>query len=293
MGAALRVGQAHSVTRKRHRPHQQEDPMSQPTSATRKWIQRIKRKITPAYYELVYGLCTPPHVSCMNYGYAPITEVNRPYFPEPEEGFQYELYWQAFHQMARCLKPDEVLCEISCGRGGGLAFLRRLTPAHILGLERSSFARHHARSLGLEVRPATAPYLPLPEASIDVFLSIEAAHNYHNDTFVAELRRCLKPGGVVLLADMNLGSDAQVRHAISRRYRNHGLIVRQWRDIRPNVLDALHQDETRKLQFLHSLPRPFRAEAKAYMGMVGSHKYHEMQRDERAYFMLLAQTDGP
>lgn len=33
---------------------------------------------------------------------------------------------------------------------------------------------------------------------------------------------------------------------------------------------------------------PLRAEAEAYMGMIGSHKYNEMKQDERSYFILSA-----
>lgn len=267
--------------------------MDQQTSSLRKWIQRCKRRITPLYYEIVYGACAPGNVSCMNYGYAPVTEANRPHFPHEGEGLQYELYWQTFSQLPRPLRPDQLLCEVSCGRGGGLAFLRQYTAARITGLERSAFARRHARGLGLDVRPATAPLLPLKSASVDVFLSVEAAHNYHSDAFVAELSRCLKPGGLVLLADMNLGADAHVRDAIGRRYARQGLAVRRWRDIRPNVLEALRLDEERKQAFLRRIPAPFRPEAAAYMGLLGSHKHLEMERDERAYFIMLAEKAEP
>lgn len=263
--------------------------MSQQTSRLRKWIQRCKRRVTPLYYEIVYGVCAPKHVTCMNYGYAPVTEANRPHFPEPSEGLQYELYWQTFSQLQQPLEEEQLLCEISCGRGGGLAFLRYFTASRLLGLERSSFARRHARRFGLDVRLATAPTLPLEDESVDVFFSIEAAHNYHSDAFVSELARCLKPGGRVLMADMNLGADANVRNSISQRYARHGMIVQRWRDIRPNVLESLRLDEERKQLFLHTIPTLFRPEAVAYMGMVGSHKHLEMQQDERAYFIMLAE----
>lgn len=123
---------------------------------------------------------------------------------------------------------------------------------------------------------------------MDAFISIEAAHNYHTDAFIAEITRCLKPGGELLLADMNLGADAHVRQKLTALYARNGLELLEWRDIRPEVLAALHADHERKQAFMRFLFGPLRAEAEAYMGTVGSHKYHEMQNDQRAYFILRA-----
>lgn len=123
---------------------------------------------------------------------------------------------------------------------------------------------------------------------MDAFISIEAANNYHTDAFIAEITRCLKPGGELLLADMNLGADAHVRQKLTALYARNGLELLEWRDIRPEVLAALHADHERKQAFMRFLFGPLRAEAEAYMGTVGSHKYHEMQNDQRAYFILRA-----
>ena len=261
--------------------------MSIQTSSTRKLVQRIKRRITPFYYEIVYGLITPRHVNTMNFGYAPITDELRLHYLSNDQGLQSELYWQAFKQLEVELSPDKVICEVSSGRGGGLAFLRNLSDSQVVGLERSPAARRYAaKHFQLDVRAATAPSLPLADASVDVFISIEAAHNYHKDAFVEEMRRCLKPGGVVLLADMNLGSDQHVRTKLESLYAKNGMTIDNWRDIRPNVLEALELDDDRKQAFLRYLVGPFKAEAQAYMATVDSHKYHEMKRDVRAYFIF-------
>lgn len=264
--------------------------MAYQTSSIRKAVQKIKRRIAPLYYELVYALFTPHNVNTMNYGYAPVTPQLRRNYPTPDQGLQYELYYQTYKQLEQPLDSSQVLCEISSGRGGGLAFLRTLTEAKIIGLERSHSARQYAiRRFSLDCRPATAPDLPLDDSSIDVFVSVEAAHNYHNDFFVAELARCLKQGGYLILSDMHLGSDQQVRNKLRELYEKHGLSINNWRDIRTHILGALHADNPRKKRFTRYLFGPLLAEAKAYMGMVGTHKYHEMQNDQRAYFTLIAE----
>jgi SAM-dependent methyltransferase len=255
----------------------------------RQLTQRIKRRIAPFYYEAVYELITPRRVNTMNLGYAPVSAGLQQCYPSADQGLQYELYWQTFNQLDQPLERHQVVCELSSGRGGGLAFLRNLTAARVMGLECSNAARRYARKhFQLDTREARLPRLPLPDASVDVFLSVEAAHNYHNDVFIAEMRRCLKPGGMVCLTDMNLGPDDQVRQKLTNFYARAGLTIDRWRDIRPGVLRALAQDDARKREFMRFLPWPLRAEAEYYMCLVGSEKHHEMLRDERAYFVLRA-----
>lgn len=244
----------------------------------------------PFYYEAIYSLFTPDHVSTMNYGYAPVTEELRHQHNQPEQHLQYELYWQTFSQLKQTLEPNQIICEVSSGRGGGLAFLRNLTNAQLIGLERSASARRYAqKKFQLDIRSVVAPTLPLSDKSVDVFISIEAAHNYHNGLFITEIARCLKPNGYLLLADINLGSDHNVQTKLRSLYTKHGMTISTWRDIRPNVLKSLEQDEARKQKFMRYLVGPLKSLGKNYMGMVGSHKYLELKNDTRAYFILCAQ----
>lgn len=254
-------------------------------------VTRLRSKMLFIFYELVFGLFTPAKVSCVNFGYAPATTGLADLYPHPEEGCQYELYWQTYAQLARPLEDHEILCEISCGRGGGLAFLRGLTRARLIGLERSFFARRTARKrFGLDVRYAQAPSLPLADQSIDVFLCIDSAHIFHTPQFVRELHRCLKPEGLVLLADQNDGSDGYVRQFLERRYARAGFRLERWRDIRPNVLRALHCEQPRKRQILSALPNipVMRAKAAAFMSMEGSRKYRELEQGQRTCFIMQA-----
>ncbi len=255
----------------------------------KKHISKLRSKVMPLFYELVYGLITPRHTNCMNLGFAPATESLRPHYISENERFQYELYWQTFKQIGETLTPSSVICEVGCGRGGGLAFLQKLTPAKLIGLERSAFARRVARRrFGLDVRPTTAPQLALADASVDVLLLVEAAHTYHADPLIAELHRCLKPGGVVVLADFNLGSNNNVRQKLTKAYANRGLTIESWRDVRPHILESMRLDEPRKLALLKYIPSVFKHEASGFMGLVGSYKYTEMETDKRAYFILKA-----
>ncbi|MBX3670483.1 MAG: class I SAM-dependent methyltransferase [Rhodocyclaceae bacterium] len=255
----------------------------------KKTARSFESALKPLFYEVVFGLFTPANVSCVNFGYAPITPGLAAHYPNPDEALQYELYWQTFALLERQLSAQQVLCEISCGRGGGLAFLRGSTAARLIGLERSWFAcRHARRRFGLDVRAAVAPKLPLAAQSVDVFLCVDSAHIYHTPEFVAELVRCLKPGGCVLLADRNRGAPDYVRKMIHKRHAAAGLTLDTWRDIGANALQALYLDEARKQQLLRALPPlpGLRAKAENFAGLIGSQKHQDMERGEVSYFLM-------
>src|SRR5438477_4607059 len=83
----------------------------------------------PLYYDLGFRVASSWGVSCFNYGYATVS-------PEVAadtlcvEPFQLELYWQAAEAVGRERFRGSSVLEISCGMGGGLAFL---THSHEIG----------------------------------------------------------------------------------------------------------------------------------------------------------------
>jgi SAM-dependent methyltransferase len=59
---------------------------------------------------------------------------------------------------------------------------------------------------------ADASHLPLPSASADIVLSIEAiSHYYDVDRFLDECARVLRPGGWVVISDGNNGANPRIR----------------------------------------------------------------------------------
>jgi SAM-dependent methyltransferase len=229
---------------------------------------------TSLFYGFIYQFFTPKTVATMNYGYAPIGMEARSHPTMADQPHQLELYWQAFSQLAHPLTADQTLCEISAGRGGGLEFISRYTDAPVMGLERSAAARRYAKNrFGLSVRHTQAPRLQLPDASVDVLLSIEALHQYATPEFMSEVSRCLKPGGHLLIADRNYGPQLRTYKKILA---NSDLSILGRRDITANVLDSLQQDNDRKLAGLARVPGPFRAEAKNFALTTDSERYQEI-----------------
>src|SRR5688572_10455947 len=101
-------------------------------------------------YFALYSSPTWLGISTLNYGYAPVSQEVLDSAIGRNQTFQIELYRQVFLALGRSLSPEQCLCEVSCGRGGGLAFIAGCTRARCIGLERSWPARFYARRrLGL------------------------------------------------------------------------------------------------------------------------------------------------
>jgi SAM-dependent methyltransferase len=118
---------------------------------------------------------------------------------------QLERMSHRYHWAAQYCSGKDVL-EVGCGSGQGLGILhsvaRSLTAgdysSRILGIPRAHYGDR------IELREFDAQSLPYAERSFDVIVLFEAIY-YVPDArrFVAECRRVLRPGGVVLIATAN------------------------------------------------------------------------------------------
>lgn len=245
---------------------------------------------TALRYFAIYGAPTWSGVSTLNYGYAPVSEEVRDAPIASGQYFQIELYRQALLALQPPLSPGQCLCEVSCGRGGGLAFAAQQTGAQCVGLEKSWPARRYAaKRFGLDVRKAVAPLLPLADASVDAFISVEAFHNYANDQFLQEMARCLKPGGQVVVADRRKGPLADNRKFLISLFERNGFRIGTFRDIMPNVLAALREDHDRKEKLLRVLPKTFiHDELREMFACTGSKRYIAFEHGDWSYFLMSA-----
>jgi arsenite methyltransferase len=114
--------------------------------------------------------------------------------------------------------PAETVLDVGCGTGTDLLIAaRRVGPGgRAIGVdmtaEMRNRARSNARQMGMrgrvDVRPGLAEDLPVSDASIDVVIS-NGVINLTTDKVraLAEIRRVLKPGGRLHLADIALDVD--------------------------------------------------------------------------------------
>lgn len=114
------------------------------------------------------------------------------------------------------------MLEIGCGTGNLAILAKRLYPAaEVIGTDPDLKALVRARrkagraGLQLEFEPAYAEALPFPDASFDRVLSALMLHHLPKGVKVPalrEVRRVLKPGGSLHLADFDHGDQSRGLH---------------------------------------------------------------------------------
>ncbi|MGE0485630.1 MAG: methyltransferase domain-containing protein [Gammaproteobacteria bacterium] len=140
---------------------------------------------------------------------------------------------------------DDCVVDAGCGVGGAALDIAREHGANVIGLTVSprqvEIARARAASAGLDGRVRfevadCANRLPLPDGSVDVVVSIEAAcHFADKSRFLAECRRVLRPGGRLVGSDWmrreSTSAAAAARvEAVERSWRLAGLArADEWR----------------------------------------------------------------
>lgn len=247
----------------------------------------------PLFYEFTHGVFTPADGGTMlNWGYAPFDDDV--FDQRPQQPLQAQLYKETFRQLDEPLHAAQTVCEMSCGQGSGLAFIKSITDAKVIGLERSMLARRRARRrYGLTVMKTVGPDINLPDSSVDIILSVEAAHNYYGQHFISEISRCLRPGGKLLITDVSIvdAHRAPPRERISSGLESGGLKIEKWRDVTANVIEALKSDNDRKIAIIDRIPKVFQKTAHHHFCTEGSALYQQFMAGERYYYMAMATLD--
>jgi len=230
-------------------------------------------------------------VTFMNYGYADLDDsagaIERDPAVEPERYCQ-----QLYQRVAGAvdLTGANVL-EVSCGRGGGAAYiLRHLGARHVTGLDRCrrsvEFCRWFHKDSSLTFLHGDAESLPFAPETFDAVVNVEASFCYVDmDRFLAEVRRVLKPGGHFAFADLR---DADEVGDLRRILDASGLEVVEGADITANVTRALGLDSDRRLSAIRrSVSRPLRGLYGTYAGVKGSRIPKLFERRALVYLCFL------
>jgi len=123
-----------------------------------------------------------------------------------------------FGQHARWLAPDvlteleglrpESLLDVGCGTGALLEAVAAALPGgRLYGVDLSvQMVAIAQRCLGeaavITVADADAETLPLPDGAVDVVTCVDSFHHYpHPDAALLEIRRVIRPGGSLILAE--------------------------------------------------------------------------------------------
>lgn len=183
------------------------------------------------------------------------------------------------------------ILEVGSGRGGGAAFLaNRLTPKSYLGIDIGSRAVEFCRQMysvaGLQFSQGNAESLHLPDASVDVVISLESSHCYPQiPKFLKEAQRVLRSDGYLLLADFRKGDGlGQLRSQL----RNSALERIAEEDITSNVLAALRVDSSANLALVNQyVPWWLRWLFKPFAGVEASGMPESFASRERQYWIFV------
>lgn len=257
-------------------------------------IERADRLIgsyraAPLYYDLAFRVASSWGVGCFNYGYAPVCpEITAD--PQCAEPFQLEMYRQAAEAVGSAAFRGARVLEISCGLGGGLAYLTRTLGIGVpVALDRAgSGLRSAQRRFQLPAVKADAMALPMADSSVDIVLNVEASHVYFGDAFLSEVARVLAPTGTVALVDSrDLKPDA-LRAYLDEHLGKAGLRLSGFRDVTAHIIASCVADTPRRETLLARVPFFMRPSLRPMLGVEGSSRYECFRSGKTTYFIATA-----
>ncbi len=266
----------------------------------------VQKRLFKAVYDTLNLVLRRADVGFLNYGYAPTDErVEALELPPEIEPDRYPIQLYDKIAGAIALRGLDVL-EVGCGRGGGASFVfERHEPRSMVGLDLSESSIDHcteryARS-GLRFVAGDAERLPFPDASFDIVLNVESSHCYPDTArFFASVARVLRPGGVLLFADLRhtwadgpdgapkVGDVASLRGQIAAA----GLVVVEEEDITANVARALELDSPRRRALIERTPKLMRTQLLDFAGVEGTGIHRAFQAHELSYLRMVLRPAG-
>ena len=239
------------------------------------------------FYNLIYAISYFSRISALNYGYAPVSK-------QIEQEYRYnqhqiEMYNQVYDRLGRQLTSNQTLCEVSCGFGGGLNYIKEKIESEVIGIDSSKAALKYCKNkFGINVIGCKAPALPLKSSSVDAVICVEAAHLYFGAKFCDELYRCLKPGGVIVITDDSKGDYDKQISTIKRVLSHSGFEITECENIVHNVLLACELDHKRRMKYIFWSFGKLRSLLLGFFGCKGGKKFDKFQKGIHGYYMLRA-----
>jgi len=248
-------------------------------------IGRIRKLIWQLWYPFLTRRLHGNEVFFLNYAYEEEPPLNIPLLPADEPN---RACIQLYHHVAtQAPLQDSNILEVSCGHGGGAAYLARtMQPKSYTALDLNSAAVHFCqqrhRVSGLSFVQGDAEKLPFPANTFDAVINVEASHCYPNfPRFLEEVSRVLRNGGCFLHADFRFSDRlAEWEQALAAA----PIKLQHCRNINAEVRRGMDRNSARSLdlikrhlpKFLHSLGRDF-------AGTKGSRIYNALDNGELTY----------
>jgi ubiquinone/menaquinone biosynthesis C-methylase UbiE len=233
----------------------------------------FRRIIWKQVYELLARKFKVRDWSFMNYGYAPSESEASLKLEQEDEINRYPI--QLYHYLASKVNMEGLkILEVGSGRGGGADYIGRyLKPEIIIGLDIAvnavELANKYYSSEGVKFIPGSAEQLPFADEDFDVVINIESSHTYGSVyRFLSDVKRVLRPGGYLLLADLRTSVAASI---LQQQIILSGMQIVSEEDISNNVVRGIELEEPIKLKRIEdNIPRWMQAIFKQFAGVTGS-----------------------
>ena len=195
---------------------------------------------------------------------------------------------QLYHHVATQVElAGKHVLEVSCGHGGGAAYVARTQrPATYTGIDLNpagiELCEQRHRVEGLVFFRGDAEALPFASETVDVVINIEASHCYGQfPQFLAEVARVLRPGGYFLYADFRFQGE---RSSWELALASSPLEVLRGQVISTEVLRGLDLNAARSLDLIRrKLPKWLRGPGRDFAGIPGSYVYKALQSSQAVY----------
>lgn len=253
------------------------------------------RHINMQLYNFVYGLPTYRQHLFFNAGYLPILPRFQDVAGLESEPLQANLYEFAARELVG--DPDhrpKTILEVGCGRGGGLSYLAALFPdAAITGIDANRFAIRDARrrlasNPRITIRRGDGSATGLPAASFDFVVSVGTMTYIGIPTFLKEVARVTRPGGLIAATGGVTGHASDVmRLFIAHSAADAGLTFLTYVDMTQNAFDALEHDVARREALVARLPRVMQGYAREWSDLPGTMRYDNYKIGQRVDFGTL------
>ncbi|MFO7879799.1 MAG: methyltransferase domain-containing protein [Bacteroidales bacterium] len=226
----------------------------------------------------------------MNYGYQSLNGHVPIELEEEDEPNRYGI--QLYDHVVRKSKTEgKDIIEIGSGRGGGASFVTRYhKPSKYVAVDISEkiikFCNSHYDVPGLEFVQGKAESLPLESNSFDIAVNVESSRCYTSkQAFFNEVKRVLRPGGKLLLADM---IEPHEMAGYKKDIDACGLAIEEESDITKNIVKALdHDTERRKTLIDKKVPGFLRTNFYQFAGTKGSERYEAFNNGKFRYMSFV------
>lgn len=226
----------------------------------------------------------------MNYGYMPSQSEGALEIPLNSKIQKYPLQMYHYLALKTVIKGKQVF-EVGSGRGGGARHIAEaLKPGSYTGMDIAQSAVDLANKLNplqnLKFIQGSAEAIPMGDNSIDVVINVESCHAYGSvEKFISEVKRILRPGGFLVLADFRSDNKMNV---LQQQLRNSGMEIISEENISDNVIRSIEaEDESKKARIKKLIPDKWQKLFGEFAGVVGSRFYRTLQNGTRQYYRFV------